>query len=341
MVNAHENIRYSPAIGVPNGKFNLRNQFSFLHHRSGWNYVLRLLSKEHNDEGVKFDGSLDTTFGTEGEQNKRIRVIPYREPWVGVFHNPPMTPAIFTENAGASIISKPEFQESLCMCKGIYVLSDYHARFLRSLIKNVPIEVLYHPTEFPETTFNFIAFGENKDKKVVNIGWWLRKVTSIYRLAADPSIFQKIRLLPSTKNQSNTTIDRIVDIERGCLFPTSERDMESAITIRHMPDEDYDRLLSQNVVFLDLYDASASNVVIECMARATPLLVNPLPAVMEYLGPAYPMYYLTLNEASQKLHNIDVVRAAHEYLLRWDGIDKIRGHVFMAKLREGEIYKSL
>ena len=43
----------------------------------------------------------------------------------------------------------------------------------------------------------------------------------------------------------------------------------------------YDKLLSRNLVFLDLYAASASNVVIECMRRNTPLLVNPLPAVRD------------------------------------------------------------
>lgn len=51
-----------------------------------------------------------------------------------------------------------------------------------------------------------------------------------------------------------------------------------------LSNEAYDRLLTENIGFVALHDASANNTVIECIARATPLLVNPLPAVVEYLG---------------------------------------------------------
>ena len=60
---------------------------------------------------------------------------------------------------------------------------------------------------------------------------------------------------------------------------------------------DYDRLLSENIVFVELHDANANNAIIECIARATPLLINPLPAVVEYLGRDYPLYYSSLEEA--------------------------------------------
>ena len=55
--------------------------------------------------------------------------------------------------------------------------------------------------------------------------------------------------------------------------------------------EEYDDLLSKNIIFIDLYDASANTVVVECIARKTPLLVTRLDAVIEYLGKDYPLYF--------------------------------------------------
>ena len=38
-------------------------------------------------------------------------------------------------------------------------------------------------------------------------------------------------------------------------------------------DEEYDKLLSENIIFVELYDSSANNLVIECIARNTPILI--------------------------------------------------------------------
>jgi hypothetical protein len=85
-------------------------------------------------------------------------------------------------------------------------------------------------------------------------------------------------------------------------------------------DDVYDTLLSENVVFLQLYDSSCNNAIIECIARGTPLLVNKIPPVREYLeitreGDDYPLYYDTLEEASAKLSDTDLIHKAHRYLM--------------------------
>lgn len=341
-VDSHENFKYTPAINTTTGKINLKNQLSFSHHRSGWNYALQTLSGEHRENAVKFDGFLDHTFGNQRELNTQLRNIPYREPWVGVFHNPPLIPNFFTDVASpTSIIFSKAFQESIPMCKGLYVLSEYHAKLLRTLIHNVPIEVLYHPTEFPSRIFNYNEFKESENKKIINIGWWLRRLTSIFRLQADRSFYQKIKLIPSVGNQSNTTIDKIMGIELACTAPLLSQELQSVINIRYMANDDYDQLLSKNIVFVDLYDSSANNVVIECMARCTPILINPLPAVVEYLGEGYPLYFNGLQEAEEKVHNIEKVKEAHQYLVDWNGREKITAEYFLKSFKKGEIYKSL
>jgi hypothetical protein len=75
----------------------------------------------------------------------------------------------------------------------------------------------------------------------------------------------------------------------------------------------YDALLAENVVAIELFDASANNIVIECMARNTPILVNRQPAAVEYLSEGYPLYFSDPEEIPELLTHERVI-AAHEYL---------------------------
>ena len=325
------------------GKINLHGQTSFTHHRSGWGYTLGLLSQFHRADATVFDGWLEKNFAWQKNEYAQMRLIPYREPWIGVFHNPPNTPSWFSSDSSPSaIIQSKEFQDSLAMCKGIYTLSKYHADFLKCFIKTIPIETFYHPTEIPDMKFDFDKYVENGDKKVVNIGWWLRKLTSVYRLEVDPAVYQKIRLVPPLFSVPEHIIENLIEVEGSFHKSALTEEMrKSVIDVRHMANEDYDDLLSKNVVFLDLYDASANNAVIECIARGTPILINPLPAVVEYLGPNYPFYFTDLADASKKLKNVALIKAAHEYLTASGVVEKITGDYCLKTIREGAIWKAL
>lgn len=99
-------------------------------------------------------------------------------------------------------------------------------------------------------------------------------------------------------------------------------DMHSTVEIiPNLSNDDYDILLSQNVVFVKLTDASAINTLIECVVRNTPLLINPLPAVVEALGPNYPLYYRDLRHAAMLLADSAVLERTTQYL---SGLDKTR-----------------
>lgn len=332
-------LKYSHNDGV----INLHGQTSFNYHRSGWGYFLDLLSSYHKADATVFDGWLEKNFAWHKAEYSQMRLIPYREPWVGVFHNPPNTPSWFSADSSPSaIIHSKEFQESLSSCKGLYTLSQYHADFLKCFIKTVPIEVFFLPTEVPQIKFNFEKFVENQNKKVVNIGWWLRRLTSIYRLETDPEVFQKIRLIPPVLTVPEHILDNLIEVEGSFLKESlSDKMKASVVDVRHMGNEDYDILLSKNIVFLDMYDASANNAVIECMVRGTPILINHLPAVVEYLGPNYPFYFNTLEEAASKLKNIALIKAAHDYLVTSGVAEKVRGEYCLNTIQNGGIWQSL
>ena len=322
------------------GKINLGLQTSFYSHRSGWDYVVHNLSEFNNPNGVYFDGFIENAFSWRKNQYIDDGIIPYEEPWIGFLHNPPNMPLWFSDNNSypQTLIHDEYFKESLNSCKGLYVLSNYYKKFLKHYLPHIPINVLYHPTEIPDLKFNFDKFYKNKNKSVVNIGWWLRKLNSIFLL--DGGQYQKIRLMPN--NKCKDTILRLTNIERDLYnIILSKKQIESVKIIDHLDNNDYDVLLSQNIVFLDLYDTSANNAVIECIARGTPLLVNRHPATIEYLGEEYPFYFDSLKEANEKLNNIDLIRDTHKYLMTFDKRKQITIEYFKQQFKISEIYQSL
>jgi hypothetical protein len=98
--------------------------------------------------------------------------------------------------------------------------------------------------------------------------------------------------------------------------------------IENLGNAEYDTLLSENIVFLNLIDASAANTVIECLVRRTPLVVNRIPAVEEYMGREYPLFYDTLEEANAILNNLDLLELGYKYLINYD-ISKLHINTFI------------
>ncbi len=327
------------------GKFNLGKQPVFSSHRSGWGYAIDALLPLHNPHGIKFDGFLEDSFAWmyEWHKNTKTGVIPYTEPWVGFFHNPPNSPDwFFGHNSLDKIIKRPLFKKSLKKCLGLYTLSTTLAEYLRSKTK-VPVNVVYHPTEIPETLFDFETYLSQKTKNVVCIGYWLRKLNSIYQLPLHSfSGFKKIRLIPYTAERPKETIDKLVEAERGeydiCVpdaYANNTHDME------RLSDSEYDSLLSKSIVFLDLYDSSANNAVVECIARGTPIVINRIPSSEEYLGKDYPLFFNDLDHAKNLIRDESRILEAHNYLLESPMRKKLTKEYFCNSVINSDIYKSL
>jgi len=56
-----------------------------------------------------------------------------------------------------------------------------------------------------------------------------------------------------------------------------------------LSNHEYDRLLSNNLVLLNQEGHGVNDIMIDCIARNTPILVNPLDVTQEYLGKDYPL----------------------------------------------------
>ena len=92
--------------------------------------------------------------------------------------------------------------------------------------------------------------------------------------------------------------------------------------IEYLENDDYDKLMTENIIFINLVDASAVNTIIECIVRTTPIIINKHPAVVELLGEEYPLYfksrsndYASINIEIDNLLKTDCkIRKAHKYL---------------------------
>jgi len=110
---------------------------------------------------------------------------------------------------------------------------------------------------------------------------------------------------------------------------------------QHISDQEYDDLLSEAVVFIHLCDSSATNTIIECIARNTPILVNRSKPIVEYLGDAYPYYYSCLEEANEKLRNDDLIQETAEYLANFPGKKELTGDFFVDSFLKSSIIRDL
>lgn len=315
-------------------KINLGDQLeiNYGRHRSGLKYGLSYLTKLHNPYGIILDAFIERTFCWHPEGIK-----PHTKPWIGLIHVPPNIPDWFISDQANEVIFKTEaWRQSIPLCKGLFVFSNYHKINIETKL-NIPINSLFFPTEIPQMQWSWDKFQANNEKKIIQVGWWLRKLHAIYQLPK--TRYKKIFL-----NVGHHLIPSLMHVERNMLIKAGTFNDEmyvTAETIQYLSDEEYDRLLCENIVFLYLYDASANNTVTECIARNTPILINPIEPVKEYLGEDYPFYYYSLEEAANKAQDLDLILKTHLFLANHNIKKKLTGEYFLESVANSEIYKNL
>ena len=310
-----------------NLRLNLSNCMGFTNHRSGWNYAIKSLSAYHSKSGIYVDDFIERSFSWDIEEYEFLKnkhKLPYNFKWVGFLHNPPNMPYWFdTCHSPQAILNRPVFQKSLKNCVCIFTLSNYLRDWLKTQI-DVPVFSVMHPTEhclIKWSPFKFIK----KEKTLVQLGYWLRNIGAICDIKN--TIYSK-KWLPSDVTYARVMLD-VEERINSIHWTTSKYRWEGTEILGHLKNEDYDELLSYCVVFLNLYDSSANNAIIECIARNTPVLVNKIPAVVEYLGEDYPLY---IDQNKNMLTTQNVLRA-HHYLKNMNK-DWLNGTYFCSKVVE-------
>lgn len=356
----------------PKGLFNLniqkdQNDYTGLH-RSGWQYVFTNLKKYHNENSdLYLDLYLDKTFHWNNDINRELNIIPYTKKWIGFIHHTFDTD--FSQYNTLELFNNPLFIQSLKTCQGLFVLSKYLKEQVKTaLIKlnlNIKVCSIIHPTETNVPLFNYTNFIKNPEKKIVNIGGWLRNIYYYYKLSLPekislqlPIYFFKTYTYELSKyalkgaHMNNYFPDKkFIDKLKSCLCCKNTKDslhntpsisrnpcistdpdlkkmnnwykhfyvdlsntVNSVKIIHNLTDTEYDNLLTENIVFLHLCDASAINTLIECIVRNTPIIINKIPAVVELLGENYPLYYDKEYQVRDLLKDSTIIRKATLYL---------------------------
>jgi len=273
----------------------------------------------------------------------------YNFPWIGILHNPPKVPYWFDyKHSPNSILTYPELIKSLEKCEGIFVLSDYLKTWLTEYFKNhninVPVNTLLHPTETPEIKFTWKKFKDNNNRKLVQNGYWLRNMSFIWDINTSYNkvwLYSNKYSLDCLKRELIATPSKLhnellIEIDKM----VNESSTIIGVNLIRLSNEEYDQLLSENICILNLYDSSCNNAIIECIVRNTPIIVNKIESVVEYLGENYPLYFTNIKEAEDILKNKKMIKKGYKYIKSMDK-SKLTGSYFRKSFMNSEIYLNL
>jgi len=289
------------------------NEVKKYEHRGGWNTILQNLRNNNfysNNSIYNFIDIIEEYFLWKTDYfitNK----------WCGIIHLTPTTLPYLSLCDISKIFNNMNFIKSLKYCFAIFTLSNYMKKYIEKqfiLLKiNIPVIFIKHPIDMNVPLFNILKYTENPNKMIIQIGQQLRKMSSIYHIKYNNHI---PIWLTGTKN-----FNHIKQILNNEIKYFGENINMNLVEMKYIEDFSiYDMMLSQNIVFINLHDASANNSVIECIVRNTPIIVNRIEAVVEYLGEEYPLYYNKLEEVEQLL-TIENITKAHEYMVKMNKDD--------------------
>ena len=255
------------------------------------------------------------------------------EPFVCILHNPPNIPAWFDHCCSPQVITaKPRFVDSLRYCEGIYVFSEYLKRWL---LDNVgvpcPVDVLTHPTEDVDRKWSVDRFMRGPPQ-IVQVGYWLRRMHSIYAIDL-PDHYRRVWLYGS-KRAFELFVAEAENEGEGSYSA-------AAVEALRLDNREYDELLSECVVLVDVYDSSCNNAIVESVVRHTPALVRRLPPTEEYLGRDYPLFFDDLAEASRKARDIALIAKAHGHMRALHESGRFSGEGFVRDVEASFVYRKL
>jgi hypothetical protein len=299
---------------TPKLKLN-RDFFNFWeHHRNDWQRIYQSLQSLHTDDGILFSNSFE----------EFVMFSPSTNEFIGISHRVPKHPAgiaKYDQNHDLeAVFSSREWQQKKGRCRGIITFSEYAAADIRQRT-DIPVLAVPHPfqTRRPES--------KASREVLLFSGHWMRDFKAFFELETS---YQKVLLDCVSGMWDGATEEFAAE-----LAPFRN----DTVTVKgYVPDDEYDELMQSSVIFLWLHDASACNTILDCIASNTPLIVNRLPAVEEYLGD-YPLICDSLDEVQQKL-NDDCLAAAREHLR---GLDKTRFtyEAFISNIADSEFYAKL
>ena len=248
---------------------------------SGWEKVANEARKEFELARLAFVPELELEL-------KSGRDLPHAK-WAGITHVPARLPGWmaktemykpFTTDLSAS----EAWKTANGWCQRLFAFSEDHANILAR--SGIPIAALKYPLPEVAKRWSWEGFEANPEKKIIQVGWWLARMHAIHLLPE--SDYRKLWVRRPGPNMDDIFAAERAHLKKRLIFFDH---MDSSVTVYDdLPLKEYEERLFANIAFAHYYNASAMDFLLQCIARCTPILVNALPAVREYLGDEYPLY---------------------------------------------------
>jgi Glycosyl transferase family 2 len=300
-------------------------------HRNSFNALVESLRPLHlGHGGVMFVPFIERYFvwGNKNGEARSKHPRPLESDWVGIIHVPFDSPSWFAKDQQPELVFETKlWKQSLSSCRGLICLSEDLKSDLNTYYPNLPTLALKHPTEQQVKPFEFDAYERNP--RLVQIGDWLRKLQAIYKIRA----FGHKKLMLTKQSTKGHLDEEVARLGNFLNKSVQVKDFVSNI--------EYDQILSSSVVLCFLYATAANNVVLECIVRNTPIIINPLPSVVEYLGDQYPLYATTIEMADSLLMDRNRILETSEYLRQRAAIMDLSYNRFQETIETSSFYKNL
>ena len=287
-MNLNEFEKLSIYINNINQRYKDKNNFIKKDIFLSWNNELKEFIKCNKE----LEKSLLYDFDLLPAQNNYTHDL-YNKNFVCFWHNPfDNIPSHFQNGMQINdILEHKDYDRIMDNCKGIITFTDEFKNKLKSKInRDIPIFKINHPHSYTPIHFCFEKFKKNPNKKIAMVGFWLRKIDNFKNLNIPE--YEKVyignSLNESFKNSNVKCLNRLSNYE-------------------------YDIFLSQNIVFLDLFDSVVNNTFIECLYRKTPVCLPFKKCFIEILGEGYPLYFKTIQDLTKKI-TYENIEKTHNYL---------------------------
>jgi hypothetical protein len=246
-------------------------------HRSGWVDAMAAIERVATPAGVLLDDCVEYTFLFGGGNPK-----PHNEPWVGMFHFPAEFDSPFPQdaanNSAKTLLKNRVFLDSLDSMVGGIALSTPLAAWWQERTGK-PFITIKHPTATAVPQWSLEAFQQRP--LMLQLGWHLRNTRAIHH---QPPIagwqYARIACYQDYQRKRDQSLQRALGSEPNANVEEWPR----------LPNDRYDATLASCVAISEAFGMAACNVVVECIARGTPLLTRRCPESVEYLGADYPLY---------------------------------------------------
>lgn len=268
-------------------------------HFYGWGYIINELKKSINfsDDGLKIHSFTDCIFWGNKKQD-----LPSEE-WIGFVHSAVSgQPGRKQQYNIDNLLTHPSFIKSREKCRALITLTNHTGNYLRRRV-NIPIFETHLPKAHKGNFFDMDKYFFKP--KIRHNGFELRDISRFFN--EETNLVKEI----------NIGHDHNYDLVKWELVHHQVKPSTCNVNISYefLDNDLYADQLTSTIGFSYYYDCGASQGILEHIMSHTPLVVNRIPPIVEYLGQDYPMYYENISHnLDQYLLDKSFVRDTSDYL---------------------------